>query len=111
MEIIAKLRFARITPRKLRLVGNLAKGLPIEQAHYQLKASQKKGARILSTIIDSAVANAKVKGGFDMDHLYVKEVTVTDGPMLKRFMPRAMGRATKIRKKMSHVTVTLDEAR
>ena len=111
MEIKAKLKWARITPRKLRLVGDLCRGMSIEQAHYQLQASQKKGAKIVSTLIDSAVANAKEKGGFDMDHLYVKQVEVTDGPMLKRFMPRAQGRATKIRKKMSHLTVVLGEAR
>ncbi len=111
MEVFAKLRYARITPRKMRLVGDLAKGLPVEKAHFQLKFSQKKGGKLLSTLLDSAIANAKEKGGIDVDNLYVKNVEVNDGPVLKRFMPRAMGRAYKILKKMSHVTITLDEAR
>lgn len=111
MEVKAKLSFARITPRKMRLVGDLTKGMKIEKAHHQLKFSKKKGAKLLSTLLDSAVANAKEKGGIDVDNLFVKRVLVDDGPMLKRFIPRAMGRATKVRKKMSHVTIILDEAR
>ena len=111
MEVRAKLRYARITPRKMRLVADLCKGMPVEKAHYQLMVCQKKGGKILSTLLNSAVANAKEKGGIDVDNLYVKRVQVEDGPMLKRFMPRAMGRATKIRKKMSHVIIILDEAR
>ena len=111
MEVQAKLRYARITPRKMRLVANLAKGLPVEKAHFQLKFSQKKGGKLLSKLLDSAIANAKEKGGVDVDNLFVKNVTVDDGPIMKRFMPRAMGRAYKILKKMSHVTITLGEAR
>lgn len=65
----------------------------------------------MSTLLDSAIANAREKGGLDMDNLYVKNVLVDDGPIFKRFLPRAMGRATKILKKMSHVTIILDEAR
>ena len=111
MEVKATLRYARITPRKLRLVGNLMKGLPVEKAHYQLDFSQKRGGKLLSKLLDSAIANAREKGGVDMEHLYVKNVFVDDGPIMKRFMPRAMGRAYKILKKMSHVTIVLDEAR
>lgn len=111
MEVKAKLRYARITPRKMRLVGDMVKKLPVEKALYQLKMSPKKGGKILVGLLDSAVANAREKGGFDVDNLYVKNVHVTDGPMLKRFIPRAMGRATKVRKKMSHIEIILDEAR
>lgn len=111
MEVKARLGFARITPRKMRLVADLTKGMAVEMAHHQLKFSKKRGAKILSTLLTSAVANAKEKGGIDVDNLYVKRVLVDDGPMLKRFIPRAMGRATKVRKKMSHVTIILDEAR
>ncbi len=111
MEITAKLRYARITPRKARLVGDLCKGLPVEKARFQLDYCQKKGGPIISKLLKSAVANARQKGGIDLENLFVKRVVVGDAPMLKRFMPRAMGRATKIRKKMSHITVTLDEAR
>lgn len=111
MEVKATLRYARITPRKMRLVANLAKGLPVEKAHFQLDFCQKKGGKLLSKLLDSAIANAKEKGGIDMDNLFVKRVMVDDGPILKRFMPRSMGRAFKILKKMSHVTIILDEAR
>lgn len=111
MEIQAKLRYARITPQKMRLVGNLCKGLDVEKAQQQLRFCQKKGGPILSKLLGSAVANAREKGGIDMENLYVKRVIVDQGPVLKRFMPRAMGRATKILKKMSHITVILDEAR
>ncbi len=111
MDVQAKLRYARITPRKMRLVANLAKGLTVEKAHFQLKFSQKKGGEILSKLLDSAVANAKEKGGIDVDNLFVRNVMVDDGPIMKRFMPRAMGRAYKILKKMSHVTIILGEAR
>ena len=111
MEVKAKLRFSRITPRKMRLVGNLCVGLPVEKAHYQLTFCQKKGAKLLSGVLDSAVANAKEKGGMDVDNLYVKRVFIDDGPIMKRFMPRSMGRANKILKRMCHITVVLDEAR
>ena len=111
MEVKAILRYARITPKKMRLVANLAKGLPAEQAHYQLNFSQKKGGKILSKLLTSAIANAKEKGGVDVDNLFVKSVFVDDGPVMKRFMPRAMGRAYPILKKMSHITIVLDEAR
>ncbi|MCX6103880.1 MAG: 50S ribosomal protein L22 [Bdellovibrionales bacterium] len=111
MEVTATLRYARITPRKMRLVGDLCKGLPVDKAHYQLDFCQKRGGKFLAVLLDSAIANAREKGGIDLDNLYVKQVTVNDGPILKRFMPRAMGRATKIQKKMSHITVVLDEAR
>ena len=111
MEVRAKLRYARITPQKMRLVAGLCKGMPVEKASHQLKFSQKKGGKILSTLLDSAVANAREKGGIDMENLYVKQVNVDEGPTLKRFMPRAMGRATQILKRMSHITLILDEAR
>jgi large subunit ribosomal protein L22 len=111
MEVRAKLSFARITARKLRLVANLVKGLPVEKAHYQLDFSQKKGAKLVKGVLTSAIANAKEKGGVDVDNLYVKSVFVDDGPIMKRFMPRSMGRAYKVMKRLSHVTVVLDEAR
>lgn len=111
MEVKAHLRFARITPRKMRLVADLCKGMPVDKAHYQLGFCQKRGGKMLASLLTSAIAIAREKGGIDMDNLFVKRVLVSDGPMLKRFIPRAMGRATKVRKKMSHITVVLDEAR
>jgi len=111
MEVRAKLSFARVTPQKMRLVAALVRGLPVEKAHYQLKFCQKKGGKLIATLLDSAVANARGKGGINVDGLYVKTINVDQGPMIKRFMPRAQGRATPIQKKMSHVTLVLDEAR
>lgn len=111
MEVKAKLSYARITPRKLRLVADLVKGLPVEKAHYQLDFCQKKGAKLVKALLTSAIANAKEKGGIDVDNLFVKSVFVDDGPVMKRFIPRSMGRANRILKKMSHLTVVLDEAR
>jgi len=111
MEVQAILRYARITPRKMRLVGDSVNGLAVEAAQHQLRFSQRRGGKILGTLLNSAVANAREKGGIDMSNLYVKRVLVDDGPTMKRFMPRAMGRAYRILKKMSHVTVILDEAR
>jgi large subunit ribosomal protein L22 len=69
-----------------------------------------KASFILKKLLDSALANAKQKKYVDIDNLYVKNVLVDGGPMLKRFLPRAMGRATKIRKRMSHITLILDES-
>ena len=111
MEVSAKLRYARITPQKLRLVANLCKGLDVQKAHSQLRLCQKRGAKMIGKLLDSAVANAREKGGIDVDNLYVKRCEVDTGPIMKRFMPRAQGRATQILKKMSHVTLILDEKR
>jgi large subunit ribosomal protein L22 len=69
-----------------------------------------KASFILKKLLDSAIANAKQKKYVDIDNLYVKNVIVDGGPMLKRFLPRAMGRATKIRKRTSHITLVLDES-
>lgn len=111
MEVKAILRYARITPRKMRLVGDLCRGLPVDDADRQLQQCQRRGAKMVRVLLKSAIANAKEKGGVDTEHLYVKNVFVDDGPTMKRFMPRAMGRAYPILKKMSHITVVLDEAR
>jgi large subunit ribosomal protein L22 len=111
MEVKAILRYVRITPRKMRLVADLCKSMPVEKAQVQLNFCQKRGGKLMLTLLNSAVANAKEKGGIDVDNLFVKRVLVDDGPMMKRFLPRAMGRATSVRKKMSHVTLILDEAR
>ncbi len=108
---VAKLKYARITPRKMRLVGDLCNGRSLKEAMRQLMFSKKRGAKVLSVVLASARANAMSKGGVAEESLVVKQVIVDDGPMWKRFLPRAQGRATKVRKKMSHVTVILDELR
>ena len=110
MEITAKIRMIRISPRKVRIVGALIKKRNINDAMGILTFMPQKASFILKKLLDSAIANARQKKYVDIDNLYVKNVIVDGGPMLKRFLPRAMGRATKIRKRMSHITMILDES-
>jgi large subunit ribosomal protein L22 len=109
MEVKAKLRFVRIGPRKARLVADLIRGKGSEEAVNILRFTQKGAAKIVSKVLKSAIANATQKKTIDIDHLYVKHISVDEGPMMKRFMPRALGRATTIRKKTSHIQIVLDE--
>jgi large subunit ribosomal protein L22 len=109
MEVKAKLRFVRVGPRKARLVADLIRGKGSEEAVNILRFTQKGAAKIVSKVLKSAIANATQKKTIDIDHLYVKHISVDEGPMMKRFMPRALGRATTIRKKTSHIQIVLDE--
>ena len=109
MEIKARVRMIRISPRKVRLVGDVIKAKNINDAMGMLLYMPQKAAAILKKLLDSAVANARQKKYIDVDNLYVKNVLVDGGPVMKRFLPRAMGRATKIRKRTSHITLILDE--
>ena len=109
MEVRAKLRFARIGPRKARLVADLIRGKGSEEALNILTFTKKGAAKILVKLLRSAIANATQKKTIDIDRLYVKQIMVDHGPMMKRFMPRALGRATMIRKRSSHITLVLDE--
>jgi large subunit ribosomal protein L22 len=109
MEASAKLKFARMSPQKTRLVVDLVRGKAVQEALNILKFSPQRPADIVAKVMRSAVANAEQKGISDVDRLFVKAVFVDQGPVLKRFMPRAQGRATKIRKPTSHITVVLDE--
>ena len=110
MEIVAKARMIRISPRKVRIMGEVIKKKNINDAMGILMYMPQKAAFILKKLLDSAIANAKQKKYVDIDNLYVKNVMVDGGPVLKRFLPRAMGRATKIRKRSSHITLVLDES-
>jgi large subunit ribosomal protein L22 len=109
MEARAKLRFVRLSPQKTRLVVDMVRGKRIQDALNILKLSPQKAAPIVAQLVSSAVANAEQKGVADVDRLFVKAISVDMGPALKRFLPRAQGRATKIRKPTSHITVVLDE--
>ncbi len=109
MEIVARTRMIRISPRKVRIVGDVIKAKKINDAMGILTYMPQKASFILKKLLDSAIANAKQKKYVDIDNLYVKNVMVDPGPVLKRFLPRAMGRATKIRKRISHITMVLDE--
>ncbi|APG27692.1 50S ribosomal protein L22 [Syntrophotalea acetylenivorans] len=109
MEARAKLKYARLSPQKTRLVVDMVRGKGVQEALNILKFSPQKAADIVASVVSSAVANAEQKGVADVDRLMVKTIFVDQGPVLKRFMPRAQGRATKIRKPTSHITVVLDE--
>ena len=109
METSAKLKYVRLSPQKTRLVVDMVRGKAVQEALNILKFSPQRPADIVAKVMRSAVANAEQKGIEDVDQLFVKAVFVDQGPVLKRFMPRAQGRATKIRKPTSHITVVLDE--
>lgn len=110
MEVKAITRYVRIAPRKARLVTDLIKGKPVEEALTILRFVPKKAARLVDKTLRSAVANAEQNPNIDVDTLYIKRIFVDGGPTMKRWRPRAMGRATKIIKRTSHITVILDEA-
>ena len=109
MESTAKARYVRIAPRKLRLVMDMVRGKPVEDALTTLGLVRKGASPVLAKVIKSAVANAENNHSMNKDGLFIKEAYVDEGPTLKRFMPRAMGRATQIRKRTSHITVVLSE--
>jgi len=109
MEASAKLSSVRLSPRKTRLVVDMIRGKQIQDALNILRFSPQPSARLVSKLLGSAVANAEQKGASDVDRLYVKTISVDGGAVLKRFLPRAMGRASKIRKPTSHISVVLAE--
>jgi large subunit ribosomal protein L22 len=107
----ASLRFLRLAPRKVRLVADTIRGMPVGDALAVLKFRPQAAAKPLAKLLRSAVANAEGKGGrVDVDALVVKTLTVDQGPKMRRFMPRAMGRAFRVEKKTSHVYVELGTA-
>ncbi len=109
MEARAVVRNIRISPQKARLVADLVRGKDVESAINTLRFMPKKAAHIIRKVVESALANASQNEAIDIDTLYIKKITVDGGPMLKRIRPRAMGRATRILKRTSHITVVLDE--
>jgi large subunit ribosomal protein L22 len=109
METRAVARFVRMSPRKVRLIMDQIRGKKVDEALNMLSFSPQKGARILKKLIHSAVANAEQNSSMDADSLFIKRIFADEGPTLKRWRPRALGRATRIRKRTSHLTVVLDE--
>lgn len=105
----ASLRYLRMAPRKVRLVVDLIRGENVEKALNMLAFSNKRAAEPIGKVLRSAVANADVDGSYDLDRLYVRQAYVNEGPTWRRWRPRAMGRATRIRKRTSHVTVVLGQ--
>jgi large subunit ribosomal protein L22 len=109
METRASAKYIRVSPQKARLVVDLVRGKDVADAQQILDYSPKAAARIVSKILSSAIANAEHNNGLNPDVLYVAGAYVDEGPTLKRFRPRAMGRATRINKRTSHITLVLDE--
>ena len=112
MDSKASLRFARVSPQKARLVADLVRGRDVDEALEILAFTRKKSAPMIKKLIESAVANAEHRsehggGAVDIDALYVHTITVDQGTTLRRFRPRAMGRATPVRKPTSHINVVL----
>jgi large subunit ribosomal protein L22 len=109
MEVRAVAKYVRISPQKARLVADVVRGMDAGKALTTLRFMPKKGAGLIRKVLESAVANADQMGSVDVDTLYVKKIFIDGGPMLKRFSPRAQGRATRILKRSSHIIVIVDE--
>jgi ribosomal protein L22 len=103
----ASARFVRVAPRKARLVADQVRGMPVPEAQTLLRFSSRGAARDIARLIDSAAANAEANHDLVADDMRVAEIRVDDGPILKRWRPRARGRATRINKRTSHMTVAL----
>lgn len=110
MEALARLNGARISPQKCRLVADQIRGLKVGRAIETLSFHKKKAAKIVKKVLESAIANAEHNEGADIDELRVSAIFVDEGPVLKRFMPRAKGRANQILKRTSHITVKVSES-
>ncbi len=109
MEARAQSKMVRISSRKVKLVLDLVRGKDVPEALAICQLTPKKAAPIVAKLIKSAVANAEHNYNMDTDNLFVKEIYVGEGPTLKRFRPRAQGRATAINKRTSHITAVVAE--
>lgn len=108
MEIKAKLNYLRITPRKVRLVADLVRNMDVKQAETQLKFMPKRASAPLLKLLNSAIANAKNNFNLEKDVLYIKKITVDEGPPFKRWRAGSRGRANPIIKRTSHINLVLD---
>jgi large subunit ribosomal protein L22 len=107
MQAIAKLRYAHVSAQKGRLVADQIRGLPVEQALDLLNFSNKKASVMIRKVLESAIANAEHNEGADIDELKVSTICVDEGPTMKRIRARAKGRAGRILKRTSHISVTV----
>jgi large subunit ribosomal protein L22 len=110
MEVLAKHRYAQISPQKVRLVADQIRGLSVAEAIDILTYSPKKAAGLVKKVLESAMANAEHNEGADIDELTVAKVFVDEGPTMKRIMPRAKGRADRILKRSSHISVIVSDS-
>lgn len=109
MEIKAKARYIKMSPKKIRLVIDVVRGMDASTALAQLKFINKLAAKPIEKLLNSAIANAVHNFDLDKDNLYIKEIRADEGPTTKRWRPRAFGRAGAIRKRTSHVSIVLAE--
>ena len=110
MNATAKLRGARISAQKVRLVADQVRGMPVEKAEQLLAFSTKKAAHIVKKVLLSAIANAEHNDGADIDELSISAIMVDEGPTMKRGRARAKGRGTQILKRTSHITLTVADS-
>ena len=110
MEVSATLKYTRLSPQKARLVADQIRGMPVERAVELLVFSNKKAAAVIKKVLDSAIANAEHNEGADIDELRIAAVCVDEGPTHKRLHARARGRANRILKRTSHITVTVSDS-
>jgi ribosomal protein L22 len=103
----ARARFVRVAPRKARLVADQVRGLPLEDALPLLRFSTRSAAQDIRKLLESAAANAETNHDLVADDLLIKDIHVDEGPTLRRYRPRALGRATRINKRTSHIAVAL----
>jgi large subunit ribosomal protein L22 len=111
MQVISKLRYARISPQKCRLVADVVRGQDVGLAISTLKFMPKKGAELVRKVLESAIANAEHNHGADIDELKVSLIQVDAAPVLKRFAARAKGRGARIVKRNSHITVGVSDGK
>ena len=105
MQVSAKLKYARISPQKCRLVADAVRGQTVANALQTLSLMQKKGAHIVKKVLESAIANAEHNNGADIDELKVSSIEVNEAPTFRRFRARAKGRGARIIKRNSHITI------
>jgi len=109
MQTQAVLKFVRLSPLKGRLLADLVRGKKVDEALNILKFSNQRAAGILKKVLDSAIANAENNNGADVDELKIREIFVDEGPTMKRIRPRAKGRADRILKRTSHITIRVTD--
>jgi large subunit ribosomal protein L22 len=109
MEARAQARYVRVTPMKARRVVDVIRGMPADEAAALLRFAPQAAAEPVRKVLASAMANAENKDGIAADSLYVAQAYVDEGPTIKRFRPRAQGRAYRINKRTSHITVVVEE--
>ena len=109
MQTQAVLKFVRLSPQKARLVADLVRGKKVDEAINTLKFSNQRAAGIIQKVLESAIANAENNDGADVDELKIREIFVDEGPVMKRIQPRAKGRADRIEKRTSHITIRVGD--